>query len=484
MVRKKLFGTSSRNRKGDLLDGFYIAIFALTVGICLIIVAVLYDSIGEQWSGPDSPLSNSSASLFTEEMGAKHGTVYDAMFAIGAIRTNINENGIDINFDEVSDSLARLTGNAEGLTIAWEEMLQAMFQDYTQFETDIKTATDAIAELLYFDIDLDTTQADEKINASIVAMQDYMETLSPESQAFTDAGLAITGLITEYEKLGLSVSEGAAIEFNTQLATEAIAALQSDADTLFIDTFAQEASVNLEIGDAINKISTIERDIDGLQNGSVVINADTSNATTAIGTVSSEYSTLETQVNINPLNLGFGSAELVISRIQSVNNLLNSVGSLRIIDIDYSSISDAIYEVRTLAMELAYLPTSKTITINYVETGGSFHEGGTVLHTGGIVPVVAHDGMGIGTYQGRREVPAVLLAGEQVIQPNVSAMSSPAQWDSFRRSGNPDELSGGSNRQPMVIISEPGPLTNVRFTDKATVPRTDERNRYNASSLL
>ena len=110
-----------------------------------------------------------------------------------------------------------------------------------------------------------------------------------------------------------------------------------------------------------------------------------------------------------------------------------------------------------------------------------YHNGGLVLHDGGDV-VYAHEGLGM--YKGRREVPAVLTEGEQVIQPEVASLSSPQQWDNFRATGDPGALNGGGGKDITMVVYEPGPLTRVMLTDRQVVPRTDERNRYNIKSSI
>ena len=85
----------------------------------------------------------------------------------------------EMDFFEISKAIEDLTGKTQELTVQWGEMLDEMFSDYSTFESDLDTATEAIDQILYFNLDLDTTEADEQINAAIFRMQDYLKTLDP-----------------------------------------------------------------------------------------------------------------------------------------------------------------------------------------------------------------------------------------------------------------------------------------------------------------
>ena len=61
----------------------------------------------------------------------------------------MSSGGEDIDFHFVAEELERLTGVAQTLTITWNTMLQEMFQDYSVFEQDMKTATDALNQMLF-----------------------------------------------------------------------------------------------------------------------------------------------------------------------------------------------------------------------------------------------------------------------------------------------------------------------------------------------
>ena len=100
--------------------------------------------------------------------------------------------------DEQSEALGTLE-------IAWETMFKTMFQEFSAFEEDLKMATKGIEDLLYFKIDLDATDVDEQINAAIVRMTEYLNTLDPASPAYADAKKALDDLIALYERLGKDV---------------------------------------------------------------------------------------------------------------------------------------------------------------------------------------------------------------------------------------------------------------------------------------
>ena len=161
-----------------------------------------------------------------------------------------------------------------------------------------------------------------------------------------------------------------------------------------------------------------------------------------------------------------GAAIIQTERLQ---NAIITIPS-KSITINTYSVGAAINQVQALIDKINSIPGA-TITI-----GTSFHEGGE-LHTGGTL--YAHEGLGL--YGGRKEVPFVGLEGEQVINPRVSDMYSQGQWQDFQNSGDPGAFGGGGGGMT-VVVNEPGPLTSVSFTDKNTVPRTNERKRYSVEN--
>ena len=96
------------------------------------------------------------------------------------------------------------------LEIAWSAVISAMMQDMSAFETDIKTATQAIEDMLYFRIDVETSDADEQIAAAIARMEEYVATLDPASQAYADMRAELDLLTAQYNAL-MGVTEDFAI---------------------------------------------------------------------------------------------------------------------------------------------------------------------------------------------------------------------------------------------------------------------------------
>jgi len=172
------------------------------------------------------------------------------------------ESGID--FYKIAQSLAELTGGSLALTIQWEDMLAVMFQDYTLFEQDMKTATETIDQLLYFDIDLDTTFADEQINAMIFQWQSYIDGLSPGSQAQIDAQAGLNSLITKFTEMGGIVDEDMAIEFNIEQAE--LAAAEAEGLIVGIRTTAEGeiAQIDLDISAAQKAFNDLALVIQGI----------------------------------------------------------------------------------------------------------------------------------------------------------------------------------------------------------------------------
>jgi len=432
------------------------------------------------------------------------------------LQAYLSQTEFQVDFNYVANALSEITGKAKELTIEWGEMLKAIFQDYTQFEQDMKTAQAAIEQLLYFKIDLDVTDADEQINAAIVRMQDYLKELNPESQAYKDAKKSLDDLITLYGELGLEVDREKAIEFETQNAQNQINALGVQVEGLFQTASEDKIAIDADIAAAQARVMQIENEIEQIS-PNVTVKA---NASSLIAAKTSAEN-LELAINDVPdnklINLDYNAFEKAYEAMQNMKTILNDIAKTRNISIGLTSVDTAMSRVGSLSGQLSAIPIKNlsinidsvftaldyvailanniknlpnktvTVTVNYVQSG-SYHEGGIVqaFHEGGAVldsanMIVAHEGLGY--YKGRKEVPAKLLEGEQVIQPDVAGMFSPAQWDSFRETGDPGALGGDQGNTPAIIINEPGPLTSVSFTDNHVTPRQKEQKAYSVKTL-
>lgn len=100
------------------------------------------------------------------------------------------------------------------LALSWEDALNVMFQEFDIFEANLRAVSRAIQQLLYFNIDLDTTSIDEQIDAAIQQMLDYLDTLDPDSQAYKDAKESLYELLMLYIQLGKPVSFELSAYFN------------------------------------------------------------------------------------------------------------------------------------------------------------------------------------------------------------------------------------------------------------------------------
>ncbi len=171
-----------------------------------------------------------------------------------------------IDFYQLSKAIDELTGRVNKLTIDWGNMLDVMFQDYDQFEKDIQTATSAIEKILYFDIDLETTTADEQIAGLIFRMQDYLKTLSPGSKAYEDANKALETLTQKFEDMGGELDKEKALAIETDAVDSAIADAQTIIDNFILEAESKKAEIDIDIIEAENKIRTLKGDIISLIN--------------------------------------------------------------------------------------------------------------------------------------------------------------------------------------------------------------------------
>uniref|UniRef100_A0A6M3IMF2 Putative tail protein n=1 Tax=viral metagenome TaxID=1070528 RepID=A0A6M3IMF2_9ZZZZ len=187
-----------------------------------------------------------------EDVGEQEAIITD----LNAIITTLS-GGTDIDFYEIAKSLEELIDISLALTIQWEDMLNTMFQDYTAMEQSFKTATETIDQLLYFAVDLDTTQADEQINAMIFLWQDYINSLNPGSKAQIDAQAGLDALIVKFLAMGGILSEEMAIQFNTDQANSGIDIINGKILKLQTDAAGEIADIDLDISAAQSAINQL-----------------------------------------------------------------------------------------------------------------------------------------------------------------------------------------------------------------------------------
>jgi len=94
-----------------------------------------------------------------------------------------------------------------GIKFEWEKTFNTFFKQYDDFESSMLEASAIVEKLMYFEIDLDTTKADEKLKEMIQNMVDFMSQISPTSQAYADYREQIMELIMLYQQLGKTVPQ-------------------------------------------------------------------------------------------------------------------------------------------------------------------------------------------------------------------------------------------------------------------------------------
>ena len=116
--------------------------------------------------------------------------------------------------DELADGVGGLgsemddaTDAVDDFTYAWMEMINEVVGEYDSFENSVRDTKDLIDTLMFFNIDLDTTEADEHILETIRNMQDYLNTLDPRSEAYREAAESIGDLIELYEQLAGAIND-------------------------------------------------------------------------------------------------------------------------------------------------------------------------------------------------------------------------------------------------------------------------------------
>ncbi len=171
------------------------------------------------------------------------------------------ENIGDVGLFKLGQHIDDIVGRTSELRVAWGQSTGGMMSDYDVFNKDIGTATQAIKDILYFDVDLSTTDADESINAMIVKSQGFLETLSPGSPAYIAAKASLDALIASYTEMGGIVDEEAAISFETTEAENEIAALETLIAEMVEAAESKTALIDIDITAAKTKIEGLKAQI-------------------------------------------------------------------------------------------------------------------------------------------------------------------------------------------------------------------------------
>jgi len=104
--------------------------------------------------------------------------------------------------EKINIEVNRTRDIVQGLTLDWEALNKTMFRDYEKFELDLRAIADGLEQIDYFALDIAETDVDEQIGRNILAMQEYLATLNPESQAYQDAMAGLDALIARYLEMG------------------------------------------------------------------------------------------------------------------------------------------------------------------------------------------------------------------------------------------------------------------------------------------
>ena len=357
----------------------------------------LYEELGQTLAGLESEYAAVEAeieSLYQEreriqiqldiDVAEQVGKIEELEALIVALGTG------EIGLYEFNSAMNELLGLTNALTISWGDMISTMMGDFTQFEQDMVTATQTIEDILYFGIELDATEADETINAMIFSWQSYIDSLAPGSQAQIDAQAALDALIKKFLEMGGILDEEAAIAFGIDDAEEGIGTLQDLIDQLYGTAEDETAEIDLQIADALESLRILAE---------------------AIRIIVEQMYGIE-------IDVGFDVDPIPIPDPPPI-------------------IVDVGFDVGPLDIPEPDWPTPPP----WYAPEYWNHEGGLITAHEGLL--VAHDGLG--TYKGRKEIPAILTEGERVMRPEVEEAFGSAAMANLNDNLDPSGLTGSPN---------------------------------------
>jgi hypothetical protein len=91
---------------------------------------------------------------------------------------------------------------------------------------------DVLDQIKFFGVDFDTSNMDEQLNALIVRMMSFVDTLDPDSPAYQAAMTALEGFKAQFEAMGGKIDVEAGINFIAGGAEDPMAKLQALIDSL------------------------------------------------------------------------------------------------------------------------------------------------------------------------------------------------------------------------------------------------------------
>ncbi len=350
----------------------------------------------------------------------------------------------EMDFYEISKAIENLTGKTTELTIAWGEMVDEMFSEYSGFENDLKTATEAIDQILYFNLDLDTTEADEQINAAIFRMQDYLKTLNPDSDAYREAKKGLDELIKKFESMGGELDREKALDLNIDLAGDGIDNIDQEIQDLYDQITQNDLQFNIDVQAAMDNVEAVNLKIQELY---------------------SKYAEEHLKITTD--------IQDAKDQIDVLNQDINDLNAINLqLDID---IQAALDQIEILKRQLKDLQNPQ-LQIGGDKKGG----GGDTLHVGGYP--TAHTGLLF-----PNETLAKIDKREFVLRPEVTDRFGPERLKTFNASLDPDVFNDKKQNDPVqyigqsdpvnVIVHEAGPQTYVEITDKYIHPRIQTRDR-------
>jgi len=374
--------------------------------------------------------------------------------------------------DEVTDSLSDTNDELQDqldliddLTFAWDEMLGRQIDQYKQFEKDIKEANERIDELLYYDIDLDTTQMDEKIAAAIKKLQSFMATLSPNSPAYKDMQEALNKLIQRFIEIGGDLSS-IDVSIDTSKAKTELNSLSNQ-----INKSSGEITIDANTSRAMSRLDSVIKQTNKSY-GKITIDAKPADAMSELSSLVQKVNNTFAAINIKAnRNLANQSLESLKATVRNVSESIKIMADTKSAETD----------IAKLDKDISELNKTVVVTVNYKKIGTppAMHDGGLIMHSGGLIGdvVKAHDGL-----LASNERLILALKDEFVMRPAVTQKFGAANLSTFNRTLDPSVLQSENNnivQRPIeIIIHEATKNTWVEIVDKEIHPRIKYKDRH------
>ncbi|MFA5196110.1 MAG: hypothetical protein WC401_09970, partial [Bacteroidales bacterium] len=428
----------------------------------------------------------------------------DLMIEInGTMATNPDE----LNLDYINDKLEEITGKTRELTINWGEMVDKILGKNDTFKQNMETAMSAIEQILYFKLDLDTTDADEQINASIFQMEDYLKTLNPESQAYKDALAALNELKKKFAEAGGELSKEQAAEYTTEQAQAEADALTKTIEDLKKQLEDEKIKFDADIEPFLKQIAVIDEEIRKLNIDKIIIDIDIEDVKMKMAELAPQIAAIMTEIQAmkdSKLNAK-DAAEYVKAQAQAeVDALLKEIQDLQDkldaekLKLD-ADIAPALAKIEELKLDLTELENQKIeVDLDIINAQAKLDElmlkiqvildnlkkienptgptnpdrGPATFHSGGMLNA--------------NETLIKSLKDEFVLRPAISNSFGEERLNKFNLTGNPAHLGGVQQQQQSVtvvnkqnvIVHNGTPQTWVEIVDSDIYPRIKQKQRY------